>query len=219
LPVAAAAFRRAYPRVTLALTCAEPVEALHGLRSGVYDIAVTLAEDEHLDTPCRSTVGDDVRRQPLLMDSFRVVLPLAHPLAARTTIPIAELADQTWISTSAPAHPDSDTLTRACAAAGFVPHIAFHIDDYQAVQGFIAAEVGISLIPHLALVAVRTDVAVRSVTPEPRRYVEAATIATRRPAPATTAVLEALHSDAASLPATVRSGLNQSETQATSTVE
>ena len=37
-------------------------------------------------------------------------------------------------------------IARACNAAGYSPRVAFETDDYTAVQGFVAAGVGVSLI-------------------------------------------------------------------------
>ena len=52
---------------------------------------------------------------------------------------------------------------RACQVAGFEPRIAFQTDDYTAMQGFVAAGVGVSLIAELGLMTVRDDIVVRSL--------------------------------------------------------
>jgi DNA-binding transcriptional LysR family regulator len=81
-------------------------------------------------------------------------------------------------------------LVRACNAAGFEPRIAFHSDDYLAIQGFVAAGVGVSLIPDLALLAVRDDVAIRSLdTRAPGRTISAATLRDGYRSPAVDAML------------------------------
>ena len=79
---------------------------------------------------------------------------------------------------------------RACHQAG--PNIAFENDDYHAILGFVAAGVGIALIPDLAARAARQDVVIRSLgTGAPVRHVMAAVAAGYR-APATEAMLEVL---------------------------
>jgi len=45
--------------------------------------------------------------------------------------------------------------------------VAFESDDYQTVQGLVAAGVGVALIPRMALSAIREDVAIRSLSPAP----------------------------------------------------
>ena len=49
-------------------------------------------------------------------------------------------------------------VVRCCHAAGFEPNVSFESDDYQTVQGLVAAGVGVALIPELALSVVREDV-------------------------------------------------------------
>ncbi len=188
IPRAAAAFRQAHPGLTLTLIGAEPPVAVDGLLSGAYDLAVTLTDSR----PTRSRSDRDLHRVRLLDDPFHVVLPLGHPLARRSAVRLADLASDTWIATSSPGHPDADTLAQACAAAGFTPRVAFHIDDYLAVQGFIAAGVGVSLIPQLALSAVRDDVVVRPLDPATNRHVDVVRVDARRPAPAVLAAVQAL---------------------------
>ena len=61
------------------------------------------------------------------------------------------------------------------------------------VQGLIAAGVGISLLPGLALTNVREDIVVRSLGPQaPMRRIAAATLAGRYLSPATDAMLDIL---------------------------
>ena len=79
-------------------------------------------------------------------------------------------------------------VVRSCIAAGFEPRVSFESDDYQTVQGLVAAGVGVALIPQLALPGrgVREDIVVRPLAPgSPVRKVFAAT---PRAAAATAAV-------------------------------
>ena len=57
---------------------------------------------------------------------------------------------------------------RSCHAAGFEPNVSFESDDYQTVQGLVAAGVGVALIPELALSVVREDVVIRALSPARR---------------------------------------------------
>ena len=45
-----------------------------------------------------------------------------------------------------------------CRIAGFEPQVAFRTDNYQAIQGLVAAGVGIGLVPRLSLTPRRADV-------------------------------------------------------------
>jgi DNA-binding transcriptional LysR family regulator len=90
-------------------------------------------------------------------------------------------------------------VVRSCHAAGFEPNVAFESDDYQTVQGLVAAGVGVALIPELALnPAVREDIAIRALSPGPPvRQVVAATPAGSRLLPAAPAMLSELEDAAA----------------------
>src|SRR5919206_229928 len=79
-----------------------------------------------------------------------------------------------------------------CTRAGYTPRMAFETDDYAAVQGFVAAGVGVSLIAELGLTTIRDDIAVRDLGREtPVRRIYAAVAGGYR-TPATTAMLEVL---------------------------
>ncbi len=45
--------------------------------------------------------------------------------------------------------------------------MSFESDDYQTVQGLVAAGVGVALIPELALSVVREDIVIRALSPAP----------------------------------------------------
>jgi DNA-binding transcriptional LysR family regulator len=110
---------------------------------------------------------------------------------------LEDLRGEAWVQTSN-ASPCARHVVRSCHAAGFEPNVAFESDDYQTVQGLVAAGVGVALIPELALnPVVREDIAIRSLSPRPPvRQVVAATPAGARLLPAAPAMLAEL-SDAA----------------------
>lgn len=186
MPVAIARFRERHPGVELSMDLAEPGDAEARLRAGEWDVAVT-----NLAAPARSAGGIDYL--PLLEDPLYVALPAGHPMARRRALRLQELADEDWMLGSGGACPDTTIFLRACQAAGFEPRIAFHSDDYLAIQGFVAAGMGVSFIPDLALVTLRDDVVVRSLGARPPvRHIVAATLAESFMSPAKQAMLEVL---------------------------
>jgi DNA-binding transcriptional LysR family regulator len=85
-------------------------------------------------------------------------------------------------------------IIRACRGAGFDPDVAmvFPTDDYTAIQGLVAAGIGVTLLPRLALAYPRDDIAVRALDgATPYRTVMAAYLADAR-SPLVEAVLDAL---------------------------
>ena len=84
-------------------------------------------------------------------------------------------------------------MVRSCLAAGFEPDVAFESDDYDTVQGLVAAGVGVALIPRLALTRVHRGIVVRALAPaSPARQVTAATMSGPGVAPAAKAMIALL---------------------------
>jgi DNA-binding transcriptional LysR family regulator len=172
LPLAVTRFRERHPGVELSLEPAEPESSQDLLRSGDADVAVTV---EAAFAPIADNALDCVH---VLDDPMFVALPGGHPLASKSRLRLEDLAGESWIQGTLRAScPDTRILLHACAAAGFEPRVAFESDDYGAIQGFIAAGVGIALIPDLALVSVRDDIAIRALTgAAPHRRIMVATL-------------------------------------------
>ncbi len=183
MPLAIAGFRAAYPLVELTLAEGEPEEIIPRLRAGELDLALLF------EFAGGSPLGREMTRTELLADPMYLALPRAHRLAGRARIRLADLSEEAWVQTSAPS-PCARHVVRSCHAAGFEPNVAFESDDYQTVQGLVAAGVGVALIPELALSVVRDDVVTRELSPaSPVRQVIAATPAGARLVPAAPAML------------------------------
>jgi DNA-binding transcriptional LysR family regulator len=186
-PKAIACFRDRHPAVELALVPAEPEDALAMLRAGEVDVALDIR------APFIGPRDDGIERTHLLDDPLYVALPVEHPLAGKRTLKLEDLAEEPWILASTGNCPDSSIFLRACQKAGFEPQIAFNSDDYPAIQGFVAAGVGVSFLPDLALITVRDDVVIRSLGPRPPvRRIFAATLADSYRSPAKQAMLDIL---------------------------
>lgn len=195
MPLAIANFRSSYPDVVLTLAEDEPEQIAPRLRSGELDLALLFEFDEP-SNPLRAEV-DGLARVELLEDPLYLALPRDHPLASRESLRLEDLRAQAWVQTSR-ASPCARHVVRCCHAAGFEPNVSFESDDYQTVQGLVAAGVGVALIPDLALSFVREDIAIRSLAPRPPvRRVTAATPADTRCNPATPVMLDVLREVAA----------------------
>ena len=187
MPLAIATFKQRHPAVELSLSLAEPDDSVPRLKSGELELALSFGADG-IATP------DDgsVERVHLLDDPLYLALAPEHPLARKRNLRLADLASDPWIE-GTPSCACSAMLRRACERAGFTPHIAFESDDYAAIQGFVAAGVGVALIAELALTTVRDDIVIRSLGREtPTRRIHAAVLASGYRSPATTAMLEIL---------------------------
>jgi DNA-binding transcriptional LysR family regulator len=187
MPLAIATFRERHPAVELSLSLAEPMDSLPKLKSGELEIALTFDPND-IAVPS----GESGEHEHLLDDPLYLALARDHPLANKRNLRLADLAGDAWIE-GTPNCACSEMTRRACERAGFVPRIAFESDDYAAIQGFVAAGVGVALIAELALTTVRDDIVIRSLGREaPMRRIHAAALAGGYRSPATTAMLEIL---------------------------
>jgi DNA-binding transcriptional LysR family regulator len=188
VPLAVSRFRERHPGVELTLLPAEPDESLALLKTGDVDVAISV------DAAFAPIADADLDLRHILDDPMFVVLPRGHALADKARLRLDDLDGEAWIlGTSSATCPDTAIMLRACATAGMEPRVAFQSDDYTAIQGFIAAGVGVALIPDLALVSVRDDIAVRELhgTAPHRRIIAATSRATGR-GPAAAAMVEIL---------------------------
>jgi DNA-binding transcriptional LysR family regulator len=185
MPLAIATFRATYPEVELTLAEGEPEEITPRLRAGEFDLGLLFEFEE-------SEALDGLERVELLADPMYLALPGPHPLARKSDLRLADLRGDAWIQTSHES-PCARHVVRCCHAAGFEPNVSFESDDYQTVQGLVAAGVGVALIPELALSSVREDIAIRELAPSPPvRQVIAAASTDARLSPATPAMLSIL---------------------------
>lgn len=207
LPRALGQVSRAHPQLRFTLTEAEPPRALDLLRSGACDLAVVYVYapegDQELGTgvPVLVLQADEVS-QRLVTENLHVAMPAGHPAGAGATVDIRELAGERWIAGCPQCR---GNLLTACAAAGFVPDIAFETDDYVALQGLVGAGLGVALVPDLMLAAVRPDpgLTLRRLVPETSRVVSSVTTDSLAAVPAVRVTAAALASAAAGLRDTI----------------
>jgi DNA-binding transcriptional LysR family regulator len=139
---------------------------LRRLGEGDSDLAVVSEYQGSLDPP------KNVRLRHLLDDAIAVVLPSGHPLAVDPNLRLADLAEEAWILGTHGTSPLIDAARRA----GFTPRVAHRVGDWTAKTGFVAAGLGVTVIPTLGVAAVRPDVVVRPLPADfPSRAVYLAT--------------------------------------------
>ncbi|MFC4502314.1 MULTISPECIES: LysR family transcriptional regulator [Streptomyces] len=190
-------------------------QALGGFRTRYPGVRVTREEgltpalldrlaDGHLDVAVVSTTGRaalepyDLRH--LLDESLYVAVPAAHPLAGHAgPVRLRQLADADWISGGS--RPEG-TLLDAALREGFRPRVAHVVAEWTAKQGYVAAGLGVALVPALAAGSVRPDVVLLPVREEgaPARAVYAATVRGRSRTAAVEGFVDALREAAAGVP-------------------
>ncbi|MEV0171256.1 LysR family transcriptional regulator [Streptomyces sp. NPDC050803] len=183
VPQALAAFRARHPRVLLSREEGFTPALLDRLTAGHLDLAV-------VSTTGRAPL-EAYELHHLLDESLYVAVPAGHELAGGGPVRLGQLADADWISGSA--RPEG-TLLDAALRQGFRPRVAHVVGEWTAKQGYVAAGLGVTLVPALAAASVRQDVVLLPVLDEgaPARAVYAATARGRSLTPAGRAFLGAL---------------------------
>jgi DNA-binding transcriptional LysR family regulator len=176
VPRAVAALASRHPGLQISLTDTHPPEALELLRTGSIEVAIIFRYDETESEPLV------VRLHHLLDDP----LYLLSPDRRRT---LSALRDATWI---AGCDRCRRHLVSLCADEGFEPRIGYTSDDMVVMQALVAAGLGVTTMPGLALEVHRAEGIIATELPGSHRHVYAATYGEPPDPPATTALLEAL---------------------------
>jgi DNA-binding transcriptional LysR family regulator len=176
VPKSAATLARAHPGIELSLIDLHPVEALRMLRHGEVDVALIY---RHADDPVEE-------------EGFRLVHVADDPIylvSQRPDDSIANHRHSAWIGGCERCR---DELITVCRQERFTPRIAFFSDDMVVVQALVAAGIGVTTLPGLALQAHRLpDVHTTELTSFPRQ-IYAVTYGEPPDPPATIALIQAI---------------------------
>jgi DNA-binding transcriptional LysR family regulator len=186
VPPAIAAVRREFPGIRLDLKLIEPNDPMTEVESGRADVAIVIG-------PRAEPPQGGVEVEHLLDDPYRAVLPKDHALARKRVLDLADLAEEPWVGIDCFRGTCRGSILKACAAAGFTPSFSVESEDYQTAQGFVAAEMGVTLVPRLGLGTPHPGIVVRRLRhPEPYRSIHAAIAPPARNQPAVRRLLEVM---------------------------
>lgn len=162
VPAVVAPLTREFPRLRLDLRLIE----LAGQTPFAPDVEIFVegAASTSLD-------GYDV--QPLLADPYVAVVPVAHRLAGATEVALLDLKDEAWIDNDLVRGPCRQIVIDACAGKGFSPAFRVETQDYPSAIAFVAAGVGVTVLPLLGASALPDGLrAVPVVDPVPVRHIQ-----------------------------------------------
>ena len=135
VPALVRGFRTAHPHVTFQLT-------------QVHDELQAAAIDGGADLEIGTRRGRSpaMRTRLIAIEPLRLALRSDHPRAGRGEIGLAEVADEPFVSLRR-----TSALRRLgdelCERAGFRPEVVFEGDDLSTVRGFVAAGLGVAIVP------------------------------------------------------------------------
>lgn len=93
---------------------------------------------------------DQVCGEVVLTENLFAILPANHPLAKEAEIDLAQLKDDTFVLFRN-GYSLRPIVWEACRAAGFIPKIGFEGEETDTIRGLVAAGMGVSLLPEMAL--------------------------------------------------------------------
>ncbi|MEU1204612.1 LysR family transcriptional regulator [Nocardia sp. NPDC005825] len=128
-------FLETHPDVVVAHRESSTAAVLEAVEVGDIDIAVTSPKPP-----------DHFHWLPLGTQPIVLMLHTSHPLASRTEISLAEVADEPFLVLDRRFH--TRQLTDAiCSAAGIDPHIRLEADDLLTIANYVAAGLGVGVVP------------------------------------------------------------------------
>ncbi len=129
-------FRTERPGIHFALQQARDELVSSVLGGGRVDLEITALR------PTERTVA----WQRLLAEPLCVVVPTGHRLAGMDRVWLHEVADEPFV-TLRPASLLRQRGTELCETAGFRPSVTQEVDDLPTVRAFVAAGLGIAIVP------------------------------------------------------------------------
>jgi LysR family transcriptional activator of glutamate synthase operon len=136
VPDLARSFRAAHPGVRFRLTQVRDEPNSAALDGGNAD----------LELGSRRPPDGQTRTRLIALEPLRLALPDEHPLAGRRQIRLAEVAGEPFISLRS-ASALRRLTDQLCEQAGFRPTVIFEGDDLSNVRGFVAAGLGVAVVP------------------------------------------------------------------------
>ncbi|WP_260508830.1 MULTISPECIES: LysR substrate-binding domain-containing protein [Mycolicibacterium] len=126
---------------------AYPAAQVVAHQMSVADQAVAL-QDDRLDLAF--TVGglnyDNLEVLDLTEEPLRAIIPTDHALAGQTSVRLADLAGETFLSYRFDDHLE-DIVAAACYGAGFTPRISYQGAQSHTLLHMVAAGFGLGLLP------------------------------------------------------------------------
>ncbi len=164
VPAMISRFRQTHPRVGFRFEQSDDALGSSLVASGAVDLEFTA---RHPRTP-------EVHWEQLFVQPLLLAVPPGHALIGRAEVSLAEAADDDFVALrpSWELRRQSDDL---CAAAGFVPRVTFEGHDLPVVRGFVAAGLGVAIVPAVysdALLSVpRAETLIPLTDPGAQRHV------------------------------------------------
>ena len=145
----------------------EPSEMVPSVLLGEIDLALIFRYDL-----VPTALPREIAIAPVFTDPMTVIASRRYRLAKADAVSMAQLEQETWITTTA------DTGLHEClvicaAAAGYVPVVGLETNNYAALRGFVREGLGIAMVPKMSQVDDPEIIELPIVDRLPSRSIEA----------------------------------------------
>jgi LysR family hydrogen peroxide-inducible transcriptional activator len=140
IPRYTAAFTKRFPDARLRIVEETTPVLIAGLRDLSIDFAL-------LALPLRQK---DLEARPIRTEPLWAALPQKHPLASNDSLSLAELRGESLVMLR-DGHCFRDLSLAICRSASVNPNIAFESGQFSSILGMVAAGIGVSLVPEMAI--------------------------------------------------------------------
>lgn len=136
VPAVVSRFGERHPRVRFVLEQSYDALGSSLLSGGRVDLEFT----------ARRPKNPGVTWRRLFTEPLGLAVPRGHRLAGAAAVGLADVADEAFVMLRA-SWALRATVDQLCAAAGFDPDVTLEADDLPTVCGFVAAGLGVALVP------------------------------------------------------------------------
>ena len=156
LPDVLSFFRAHLPSVGLSLFELDPLRQAEAFQDGRIDIGI-------LHSPPLDAARW-LRVEPIYAEPVILALPRTHPLAKRSRLALAALADESFVGFPRVVAPEIfDDIIASCRRAGFSPRIVQEAAGWHTLASLVSAGVGVGVVPRSIAEFQQAGVVYRSV--------------------------------------------------------
>ncbi|WP_136604392.1 LysR family transcriptional regulator [Paenibacillus dokdonensis] len=141
IPSVVSEFKRRYPNVKFRFKQGMFPSLIRDVISAEVDLAfISPFPEKH----------EQVEGEIMLTEELYAILPPNHPLAGEESITLNQLKEDKFVLFSK-GYSLRPIVWHACLEAGFTPKIAFEGEETDTIRGLVAAGMGVSILPEMAL--------------------------------------------------------------------
>lgn len=141
VPTLISKFLEGHPNVKFRFKQGKSTDILQSVLKGEIDLALV--------TPLPKK-SNHVTGEVMLMEELHAILPSSHILAGSKAIRLDQLKDDPFVLFNE-GYSLRTLVWDSCVQAGFKPEIAFEGEETDTIRGFVAAGMGVSLLPETSL--------------------------------------------------------------------